>query len=101
MKKIFALALAIVIVLCLFAGCSNTEHANKTQDETQIEVDHDLDLVEVPGYDYLVYSAETGTVYYFIRTSYGRTGVGYMSPYIKNGHYCEYVDNEIVEVDTN
>jgi hypothetical protein len=37
----------------------------------------------------------TGTIYFYRS---GSGGYSYMAPYIINGHFCEYVDGEIVEI---
>lgn len=44
--------------------------------------------------DTLCYSEETLTIYYF-----GSDGINayLLAPYIRNGHFCEYRNGEIVE----
>lgn len=95
----------IVIIICLGAfmvfvvagGLDKYTQAENTQitlaEETPSYVA--TDLSEIPGHSELVYDIETRTVYYFIIYVGGRT---FMSPYIINGHFCEYRDGEIVEV---
>ena len=43
----------------------------------------------------LVYMNFSKTIY-ILYSDYG--GYGYLAPYIQNGHFCEYIDGEIVEI---
>jgi len=88
MKKIFAFVLAMVMVATLFGGCSARE-----ENDSEVESEY-ADLVQIPGYDYLCYSTTDQTVYYLF-VGYKK---GFFGPYIRNGHYCEYIDGHIVEV---
>ena len=100
MKKVFAFVLAMVMVVCMFTGCGATKTAYDSEKNTVVEVEF-ADLVQVPGYDYLYYSAAERTIYYcFEKYPKTHSTTGYLAPYIRNGHYCEYRDGEIVEVIT-
>ena len=99
MKKIFAFVLAMIMVAVLFASCGATTAATyyDSQNDTNVTMFLNTDLVSIPGSDYLKYSINTHTVYYVFRDGTGRSSVAYMSPYISNGHTCEYIAGEIVE----
>ena len=92
MKKIFAFALALVMVATLFVGCGTKTAYDSEKDA--LEKVLFADLAQIPDYDYLYYSTTTRTVYYRFSLGYK----GYMCEYIRNGHTCEYVSGEIVEV---
>ena len=94
MKKIFAFVLALVMVACMFTTCGSTA-VYDSQNDITVEVDY-ADLAPIPGRDYLYYSVSTHTVYYLYAGLSQYTS--FMCPYISNGHYCEYVGSEIVEV---
>ena len=59
-------------------------------------------FIPVPGYENLVYSEETQTVYHltFIQEGAGKYATSYtiMAPYIDNGHYYECQNGELVEI---
>ena len=98
MKKLFAFILTMVLVACLFTGCSEAETAYDSEKDTVVEVAF-ADLIQVPEYDYLYYSAKDRTVYYlFERHANFEHATGFFGPYIRNGHYCEYHDGKIIEV---
>lgn len=98
MKKIFALVLALVMVATLFVGCEETqETAYDSEKDAVVEVAF-ADLVQIPGYNYLYYSTTTRTVYYVFDVGPGNYATGHMCEYLRNGHTCEYVDGEIVEI---
>lgn len=97
MKKIFAFVLAMVMVACMFSACGKSNTAYDSEKHVVVEVDI-ADLVQIPGYDFLFYNVTNRTVYYlFEEIGYNR-GCGFMAKYISNGHNCEYVDEQIVEV---
>lgn len=54
----------------------------------------------IPGYenDGLVYMNLSNTIYVLFKETTYERGYGYLAPYIKNGHYWEYVDGEFVEI---
>ena len=93
--KNFAFILILVMVTCMFTACSN----ENTQPEVTLDEETPeyvrTDLRKIPGHDELVYDTETSTIYYFIIYGSGRI---LMTPYIINGHFCEYIDGEIIEV---
>ena len=93
MKKIFAFVLAMIMVACMLVGCGEVKTAYDSEKDAVVETVI-ADLVQIPGYDYLYYSTTTRTVYYWFPLGYA----GYMCEYIRNGHTCEYVKGEIVEV---
>ena len=98
MKKIFALVLAMVLVATMFAGCSETSTAYESERDAVVEAVF-ADLAQIPGYDYLYYSTTDRTVYYLYTDSkIGGFSYSFFGPRIINGHNCEYVDGEIVEV---
>ena len=98
MKKILSIVLVIVMMACMFVGCGKANTAYDSEKDAVVEVAF-ADLVQVPGYDYLYYSTTERTVYYLFEkytdTSYAS---GFFGPYIRNGHNCEYIDGEIVEI---
>lgn len=98
MKKVFAFALAMVMVAVLFTGCEETKkNAYDSEKDAVVEVEI-ADLVRIPGYDYLYYSTTTRTVYYLFEKYPGSSyASGFFGPYIINGHTCEYVNGKIVE----
>lgn len=100
MKKIFAFVLAMIMAAGSFSSCGATTAAiyYDSQNDTNVTMFLDTDLVSIPGSDYLKYSFNTHTVYYVFRDGTGRASVGYMAPYIRNGHICEYIAGEIVEI---
>ena len=92
MKKILA-SILTVLTVCLLVGCGNTE-AYDSENDITVKVFY-ADLAEIPGCGgELYYSVNTHTVYYLLFGGNSRP----MAPYIKNGHFCEYIDGEIVEV---
>lgn len=98
MKKVFAFALAMVMVAVLFNGCKETKTAYDSEKDAVVEVEI-ADLVRIPSYDYLYYSTTTRTVYYlFEKYPDASYASGFFGPYIINGHTCEYVNGKIVEV---
>ena len=99
MKKIFAFVLAMVMVACIFTGCSKeTKTAYDSEKDIVVEVAL-ADLIQIPNYDYLYYSTTERTVYYlFEKYAFTDYASGFFAPYIRNGHYCEYINGEIVEV---
>ena len=99
MKKIFAFVLAMVMVACIFTGCSKeTKTAYDSEKDIVVEVAL-ADLIQIPNYDYLYYSTTERTVYYlFEKYAFTDYALGFFAPYIRNGHYCEYINGEIVEV---
>ena len=100
MKKILAFVLAMVMVACIFIGCGKSKTAYDSEKAAVVEVSF-ADLVQIPGYDYLYYSTTERTVYYlFEKYTDSSYSSGFFGPYIRNGHYCEYIDGEIVEVIT-
>ena len=101
MKKIFSIVLALVLLVSIFtiSGCSSifeNEVLYDKENNISAEIVH-ADLAPVPGYDYLYYSINTHTIYYL---SYYSQYSSWMCPYISNGHYCEYINGEIVEVES-
>lgn len=102
-RKIYIIVTIVLIAMLSLTACGTTS-ANKT-DNVAAEF---ADLTAIPGYEYLYYSKETKSVYYLFSTSEDFVGgfsygYGYFGPYIRNGHFCEYVDGQIVEIinDTN
>lgn len=98
MKRILALVLTMVLVAYMFTGCGETKTAYDSEKDAVVEVAF-ADLVQIPGYGYLYYSTTTRTVYYCFRINGGASNsTGYMAPYILDGHFCEYLNGEIVEI---
>lgn len=98
MKKVFAFALAMVMVAVLFTGCEETKKAYDSEKDAVVEVEV-ADLIPIPGYAYLYYSTTTRTVFYlFKKHPDSHFASGFFGPYIINGHTCEYVNGKIVEV---
>ena len=99
MKKIFSIVLALILLISVLTMSSCYSSSNVVYD---IENDNSAyiykaDLTPVPGYDYLYYSINTHTVYYL---GFESKWNSWMCPYISNGHYCEYVNGEIVEIES-
>ena len=96
MKKILAFVLALVVIASLFTGCGKAKESDLPE-TPEIAI---ADLVKLPDpeYDYLFYSAKTGTVYYLFIHGSMQYETGFMSPYIMNGHTCQYKNGKIVEV---
>lgn len=99
MKKIFAFVLTLIMVACMFTGCGETQPETAYDSEKDAVVEVTIaDLTQVPGYDYLYYNTINRTVYYlFDQRGYKRAS-GFMAKYISNGHMCEYVNGQLVEV---
>ena len=99
MKKLFSIVLALILLVSIFtmSGCTSI-FENEVLYDTENNISAEIiraDLALVPGYDYLCYSINTHTIYYL---SYSNQYTSWLCPYISNGHYCEYINGEIVEV---
>lgn len=98
MKKIFAFVLAMVMVATLFTACGKSNAVYDSEKDAVVEAAF-ADLVQIPGYDYLYYSATDRSVYYMFERHDGWDhATGFFGSYVRNGHTCEYVGGEIVEV---
>lgn len=75
-KKLFALVLAILMVLSLSACVIGDERVPK--DERSLVID---EFENIPGSNCLVYDPNTKVVYFFWTGAYGNRGFGYMSAY--------------------
>lgn len=97
MKKIFSIVLALILLVSIFTFSSCSSSSNVIYDKENDNSAHIYvaDLAPVPEYEYLYYSINTHTVYYLQGDSQWNS---WMCPYISNGHYCEYINGEIVEV---
>jgi len=104
MKKIIrlvCLAFVVCLSLLIFSSCGQN-------DNTSTEVASDADpFIPIEGQEKngLVYHSESKTVYVLFKESSGvnsyggaAVGYGYLAEYIVNGHNCEYIDGNIVEV---
>lgn len=98
-KKTYALlkslAFTIVLLLCItgLIACSDETKSNTNSFDA-----NPFTPIEEYKTDGLVYMNLSKTVYilYSEPSTYG--GYGYLAPYIQNGHFCEYIDGEIVEI---
>ena len=99
MKKIFSIVLTLILLVSVFtmSSCSSSSNVVYDKENDSSATVYVADLTPVPGYDYLYYSINTHTVYYL---GYNSQHNSWMCPYISNGHYCEYINGEIVEVES-
>lgn len=93
--------LLVVMVFCvsfILCSCSPTKSSATVPIETFL---NGTDLIPIPGEDNLAYYKEGKTVYIVILfkdgSMYEQSHSG-IAPLIIHGHYCEYIDGEIVEV---
>lgn len=96
MKRRILLLLIIFVMICSFTTACGRK--NISIDST--DVLKSSPFVEIPGREDLFYHVESRTIYviYFYTSSGDGRDYSVSVPYIQNGHYCEYIDNEIVEV---
>ncbi len=95
-----------VIGIILFAAFYKPSSKNSaiSQDYANIEqfMEYSPETVAgffaVPGHENLVYSEETQTVYHLSIIRIGSSSCTIMAPYIVNGHYCEFKNNQLVEI---
>lgn len=90
-----AVFLAVVLVgMCMLCGCydkTSTENGRKADPYISIQGEEENGLV---------YHKKSKTVYIlFTGTSGGYGEYGFCSLYVQNGHFCEYRDGKIVEID--
>ena len=89
MKKI----IIMLLLATMLTGCEN-EHSGYTGYGSFGS------LLPCKTEDTLFYDRSTKIVYYVMMDYTGYKGYGFMSPYIsKNGRFCRYIDDEIVEVE--
>lgn len=93
--RLISLALILCLSLIALSSCADVNESTKAayKGDPFISIDGE----EENG---LVYHRESKTVYVLfeeweIATD---TGYGYLSLYVVNGHFCEYIDGEIVEI---
>ena len=98
MKKFYVVILAVIMVACMFTACRATSPVHNSEKNEEIDDVVVADLAPIPGYNYLYYSLTERTVYYLFDMGIGQAKTGYMCEYIRNGHNCEYLDGEIMEV---
>lgn len=92
MKKRLITFLTISFLAVCFTGCGKDNSISSSTPSTN-------PFETISEENCLVYDKNTRTIYYLFSTdSAGGFSYGYMAPYIQNGHYCEYVDGQIVEV---
>lgn len=89
-KAIYTVTIIVGIILLAVLISIRPKKVNDRKNNSTVKLWLDTDLAEVPGHRYLSYSVNTHTVYYLVN--------GFMAPYIRNGHFCEYVGRQIVEV---
>jgi len=90
MKKKLAIILALLIGVVSLVGCDFSgykDYANTSG------------FVQIVGYEDLYYYPSTSTIYIIFNEAIGYSGYGYAMPYIQNGHFCEYRNGQIVEVE--
>lgn len=93
-KRIFMLAIAVASMLLCTSCTSDTGESHVYNYGTGVAGFYS-NFETIDGSKCLSYDTNTRVVYYiFTRGEYG-----YMSPYIsENGHFCRYVDGEVVEI---
>lgn len=98
MKKRFLLLVVMVFCVSLvLCACEPRKSSLTVPVETVID---STGLIPIPGEDNLVYYPKGNTVYIVLTYydfSYKQSHSG-IAPLIIHGHYCEYIDGEIVEV---
>ncbi len=95
-KRIIWLAIAAAaMLLCTgCTGCTSGDTEEVYNAGTYVASNFS-NFETIEGTECLSYDTNTRVVYYIFK----RGEYGYMSPYIsENGHFCRYIDGEIVEI---
>ena len=99
--------ITLLLLLVVLSGCGSSTNSlplNTSQDET-IDVIFGTHFQKIDGRDDLVFDIDTENVFYLFSIDYNLgsnsgSARGFLSPYIgQNGHYCKYIDGEIIEFD--
>ena len=98
-KRTIILLMVMVLLVSLLTSCGTSTSSNSA-DEAATEMSN---FKMIDGKDYLAYSLDTHVVYYMFSTSesagYAGYGYAYFAPYIsENGNFCQYINDEIVEI---
>lgn len=95
MKKRFVL---IGLLLTLAFSTSACSHKNISISKSEIL--KGSPFVEIPGEEELVYHTRSHSIYviHFYKDNQVTQNYSISAPYIQNGHFCEYRNNEIVEI---
>lgn len=97
-KRTLILLIAVALFSLSLIACGST--TSNDSDEAAMKM---ANFRNIGGRDYLVYDLDTRVVYYMFTTKaasgYNGYGYSYFTQYIsKNGKYCRYVNDEIVEI---
>lgn len=97
MKKRLLLIILVLSISVSFSGCSKKSPATPSLEDTLAGTG----LIPIPGEDNLAYYEDGRSVYIVINyyENLSSQALGYMAPLVRNGHFCEYINEEIVEVD--
>lgn len=107
MKKRLTILIAVVLLALSLTACGKDE---KTSDPISNSSNQSAIVTSrfapIEGEPYLVYDIYTKNIYYKFSEKetpigYKGYGYGYFGPYInENGHYCKYLGDEIVDIET-
>lgn len=93
-KRCFAIIVIGILMCTLLCSCGKESTQNSSVADPFISIPDE----EENG---LVYHKKSNTVYVLFSTCGGYQGYGYCSLYVQNGHFCEYRDGKILEVDSS
>lgn len=97
-KRTLILLVLVALLTCILTACGGT--SSTEVDESALETGN---FKTIDSNESLVYNLDTRVVYYMFSTyeqqGYAGYGYSYFAPYIsKNGKFCRYMNDEIVEI---